>query len=243
MGDNTSIAKQLDAGLLIFNGYDAGGPELHARLSQVGYDGAALNVLRQLWAKAGGARSTALGEHGDQYRATEALELLQKKVEAQISTAAQIARTAFVADIDARTTLGLELPNHSTSQPAANGAVPSEPPQSAGRDQSLAGLLDRGRIFYGNALSHPEILAVLSSVGYNATRLQQELNEVTTLGTTDAVQEREKSEATASTASQKAALKDLKLWIQRFRGIVVPALKDKPDYLKALGLKPRGGQR
>lgn len=243
MGDNTSIAKQLDAGLLIINGYDAGGPDMHSRLAQVGYDGASINVLRQLWGKAGGARSMALGEHGDQYGATEALKLLQKKVETQVSTVSQIARTAFAADIDARTTLGLELPKHPTSHPAADGAVPSEPPQSDGRDQSLAGLLDRGRILYSNALSHPEILSVLNGVGYSGARLQQEYNDVTTLGTTDAVQEREKSEATASTTSQKAALKEMKLWIQRFRGIVVPALKDKPEYLKALGLKPRGGKR
>ena len=73
--------------------------------------------------------------------------------------------------------------------------------------------------------------------------MQQELNDVTALGNADAVQEREKGEATASTVDQKAALKEMKDWIRRFRGIVVPALKDKPQYLTALGLKPRGGKR
>ena len=60
---------------------------------------------------------------------------------------------------------------------------------------------------------------------------------------TDVVQEREKSEATASTTEQTAALTEMQDWISRFRGIVTPALRDKPQYLTALGLKPRGGKR
>jgi hypothetical protein len=39
------------------------------------------------------------------------------------------------------------------------------------------------------------------------------------------------------------ALAEMKTWISRFNGIVVPALKDKPQFLTALSLKPRGGQR
>jgi hypothetical protein len=31
--------------------------------------------------------------------------------------------------------------------------------------------------------------------------------------------------------------------IARLRGLVVPALKDQPKWLKELGLKPRGGKR
>jgi hypothetical protein len=40
-----------------------------------------------------------------------------------------------------------------------------------------------------------------------------------------------------------AALQELQDWIRHFRGIATPALKDKPEYLSALGLKPRGGKR
>ena len=51
------------------------------------------------------------------------------------------------------------------------------------------------------------------------------------------------TEAKGSTAAQKAALTDLKAWVSRFTGIVVPALKDRSDLLAKLGLKPRGGKR
>jgi len=45
------------------------------------------------------------------------------------------------------------------------------------------------------------------------------------------------------TAAQKATLTDLNAWVSRFTGIVVPALKDRPELLAKLGLKPRGGKR
>jgi len=240
-----TITEQLDAGLLILDGYNAAEQDMRSRLARVGYDGAAFDAFRQVWTKAGGARSVALGERGDQHGATEALNLLHQKVAEQISALSQTAKAVFENDADARTTLGLEMPRRPTAhaQPAADGSVPAAPPESSRRDQSLAGLLDRGRILYGNALSHPELLSVLTGVGYDGARLQQELDEVTALGRADAVQEREKGEATASTTDQKAALTEMQDWIGRFRGIVTPALRDKPQYLTALGLKPRGGKR
>jgi hypothetical protein len=239
------MTEQLDAGLLILDGYDAAGEDMRSCLAQVGYDGAAFDAFRQVWGKAGGARSAALGERGDQHGATEALNVLHQKVAAQVSALSQTAKAVFESDVDARTTLGLELPKQpaSQAQPAADGSVPEAPPKASRRDRSLAGLLDRGRILYGNALGHPELLAVLAGAGYGEVRLRQELEEVTALGRADAVQEREKGEATASTTDQKAALTEMQDWISRFRGIVTPALRDKPQYLTALGLKPRGGKR
>jgi hypothetical protein len=52
-----------------------------------------------------------------------------------------------------------------------------------------------------------------------------------------------RGEARGSTADQKARLAELNEWVSRFKGIVVPALKDRPDLLAKLGLKPRGGKR
>ena len=236
-----AIKDQLDRGYLIFNGYTEGSPELHSRLDQVGYTSPVMTGLGDLLARVQRLRGAALGEHGDQRGATRSLNLLRDKVEAQISALTQTAGTIFADNIDARTTLGLETP-HLSAQPPTGDGTPPEPPQPR-RDQSLAGLLDRGRNLYGNALKYPELLAQLTAVNYPASRLQTELDEVNALGKADAVQEREKGEATASTADQTAALAELKQWITRFRGIVVPALKDQPEWLTELGLKPRGGKR
>jgi hypothetical protein len=48
---------------------------------------------------------------------------------------------------------------------------------------------------------------------------------------------------TLRATAQKAALTQLNDWVSRFSGIVVPALKDRPDLLAKMGLKPRGGKR
>ena len=57
------------------------------------------------------------------------------------------------------------------------------------------------------------------------------------------LQEIEKAGAKGSTAAQKAALTQLNEWVSRFKGIVVPALKDRPDLLAKMGFKPRSGRR
>ena len=238
-----AIKDQLDLAGLIKNGYEVGSPELQTRLNQVGYTSTVMAQLTALLDCAQGARSTALGERGDRSGATVAVKVAQQQAEARVSVLSQIAGTVFANDIDARTTLGLEMPKPPTPATPATGDPTAQPPHAPERDQSLAGLLDRGRILYGNALSHAELQAELTKVGYPAARLQQELADLNVLAEADAVQEREKGEATAATADQAAALAELKQWIQRFRGIVVPALKDKPELLKSLGLKSRGGKR
>ncbi len=238
-----TIKDTLGQAELIRNGYHVGGADLHSRLDGAGYTSAAMTDFGALLDRAHARRWNALSERGDRSGATKALNLQRDQVAAQLSAALQTAGAVFVDDVDARTTLGLEmpdLPTHPAESPA--DGTPPEPPQPR-RDQSLAGLLDRGRIFYGNALSHPEIAAPLAAQGYPATRLEKEQGDLEALGVADAEQEREKGESTGATADQKAALAELKAWIARFARIVVPALKDKPEYLTALGLKQRGGAR
>jgi len=109
--------------------------------------------------------------------------------------------------------------------------------------QAQAAFFDRARVLYSNALKTPEIAAELATVGYPQTRLTEELNDLTALEDADTKQEAEKAEAKASTAAQKAALTELNAWVSRFSNIVIPALKDRPDFLAKMGLKPRGGKR
>jgi len=80
-------------------------------------------------------------------------------------------------------------------------------------------------------------------VGYPQTRLTAELADLQSLEEADTKQESEKAEAKGATAAQAVALTDLTAWVSRFSGIVVPALKDRPDLLAKMGLKPRGGKR
>ena len=218
-----AIANKLERARLILSAAQ-GDPELAARLAQVGYDAAALQAGQALYEASGGARTAAHAAHGDQLGATETVETLRRRVEANHTTLAQIARTAFAGDADALATLGLA--------------------QAAGRrSRSQATFLDRARVLYDAALADPALQAALAQVGYPASRLQAERADVRALEAADVTQEQRKAEAKARVAAQRAALAQLDDWLARFTGLAVPALRDRPDLLGQLGLKPRGGPR
>ena len=249
MAAKNSIADQLEKARLIFDGARDGGADLTARLTAVGYTTAALAAGRTLYENAGGARTTAFAERGDQKGATATVNALRQKVEGQYKTLAQIAATIFKDTPDATKTLGLgdgqlAQPRPKPIEPAVpGGPLPPVVVSTPRLSQSQAAFFDRARILYTNAQNDPAIAAELATVGYPATRLTAEYADLESLETADIKQEADKAEAKAGTAAQKAALTELNAWVSRFTGIVVPALKDRPDLLSKLGLKPRGGKR
>jgi len=218
-----SIASQLERARLILSAAP-GDPELAARLAQVGYDAAALQAGQALYEASGGARTAAYAAHGDQLGATGTVAARRQRAEANYNTLAQVARTVFAGDADALATLGLA--------------------KAAGRrSQSQAAFLDRARVLYAAALADPALQAALTPVGYPASRLHSERVDVQALEAADVTQEQRKAEAKAHAAAQRAALTQLNAWVARFSGIVAPALRDRPDLLGKLGLKPHGGAR
>lgn len=78
MGSKTSIATKLDKARLVLEG-SRSDAELTARLTQVGYNAAALDAGHALYVAAGGARITAFAEFGDQVGATANLNALREK--------------------------------------------------------------------------------------------------------------------------------------------------------------------
>jgi hypothetical protein len=240
-----TIADQLEKARQILDGAAEGGPDMAARLGQVGYTAAALSAGRTLYENAGGARTTVFAERGDQKGATATVNALRQKVEGQYKTLAQIATTIFKDNPDATKTLGLgegqlaQPRKPATTDPNGEPTKPPTPRLSAAQ----SAFFDRARILYLNAQHDPAIAAELATVGYPQTRLAAEYADLQSLEEADIKQEVEKAEAQAGTAAQKTALIELNAWISRFAGIVVPALKDRPDLLAKLGLKPRGGKR
>jgi hypothetical protein len=240
-----TIADQLEKARQVLDGAAEGGPDMAARLGQVGYNAAALSAGRTLYENAGGARTTVFAERGDQKGATATVNALRQKVEGQYKTLAQIATTVFKNNPDATKTLGLgdgQLAQPRQPAAPAPDGLPAKPPTSR-LSAAQSAFFDRARILYTNAQRDPAIAAELATVGYPATRLAAEQADLQELEAADIKQEAEKAEAKGGTAAQKAALTELNAWISRFTGIVVPALKDRPDLLAKLGLKPRGGKR
>lgn len=242
MARQTIIAK-MDKYHVILKGAVEGGAELTERLTVLGYGPEALQDGYTIYEDAGGARITAFVARGDQRGATATVNALRHKVDSQYSVVEQIAKTVFKDDVDALTTLGLSQPAPRSTTPPAS--PDSEPHSTASPrpSRAQAAVFDRTRIFYRNALSQPELLSAMTSVGYPQTRLEAELADLTALEAADVQQESEKGDAKGGTATQKAALARLDAWISRFSGIVVPALSDRPDLLTKMGLKPKGGKR
>jgi hypothetical protein len=245
MGAKNSIADQLERARLILDGAAEGGPDMTSRLTTVGYTAAALSAGRTLYENAGGARTTAYAERGHQMGATATVNALRQKVEGQCKTLEQIATTLFKDNPDATKTLGLgdgqKAQPRKPTTPDPDGG-PTEPPTPR-LSEAQAAFFERGDILYTNAQKDAAIAAELATVGYPLTRLAAEEADLQALKDADIKQEGEKAEAKGSTAAQTAALTELNAWVRRFTGIVVPALKDRPDLLAKLGLKPRGGKR
>jgi len=245
MGAKNSIADQLEKPRQILDGAKEGGPELTARLEQVGYGAAAMSAGRTLYVNAGGARTTAFSERGDQVGATATVNALRQKVEGQYNTLEQISTTLFKDNPDATKTLGLNDGQMAPLRQPPTPTLEGEPAQPATPRLSEAqtAFFDRADILYTNAQNDAAIAAELATAGYPLTRLAAEQADLQALKDADIQQEIEKAEAVGGTAAQKAALKQLNEWVRRFKGIVVPALKHRPDLLAKMGLKPRGGKR
>ena len=244
MGTNSSIADQLENARRILSGARDGGPELADRLAQVGYDATTVRAGRALYEAADEALTATRSERGDQFGATTTVTALREKVEGQCKTLEQIAATVFKNNPDATKSLGLGEGQKARPRKVAaatDGAATKPPASHLSRAQ--AAFFVRARILYGNALKDQDIAAELAKVGYPQPRLEAEFGDLTALEAADIKQEGEKAEAKGSTAAQKAALTQLNDWISRFSGIVVPALKDRPELLDKMGLKVRGGRR
>ena len=233
MGRARSIASQLERARLILAVASAD-PELAARLVPLGYDAAAIQAGQTLYEASGGQRAAVYAAHGDQLGATEAVETRRRRVEANTNTLAQIARTVFTGNVAALETLGMRR-GRRAGAPAA--------PRTPRRNQSQAAFLDRARVLYDAALADPALVAELQQVGYPQSRLQSERAEVAALEAADVAQEQRKAEARAHAVAQQAALAQLNAWVTRFIGIVGPALRDRPDLLRQMGLKLRGRPR
>jgi len=237
MGLNKSIDAELGRAYLILQGSITAEGELKDRLTAIGFTVPVLTAAHDLYVEAGGQRIAAFVEHGEQLKATFDLNTQRALVDRQYSLLAQTSRAVFVNRADVLAALGLQE-HHSTGPISDDPNAPPAPPKRDSRAQ--AAVVGRAKQLYSGLIAQPDLVAELAPLGYPAQRLERELTDVTTLENADVAQEREKGEAQGAKAKQKAALAELKTWVRRFNGIVVPALSDRPDLLSMLGLKPKG---
>jgi hypothetical protein len=182
--------------------------EIMTRLAVYEYDQAALQSGLDL-VEAADASSQAQGtEYGEQHQATQNLEAGFKAANAVYVDALLIARRALRDD------------------PAATTAL-----QLGGRRKStISGWLNQATAFYKGLLDNAAWQAKLR--GYDAARLQSELDLVEQVQELDRAQEKEKGEAREATNARDQAVDQCDDWWEDFVPYASVALKDLPDKLK-----------
>ncbi|KAB8141071.1 hypothetical protein F8S13_21375 [Chloroflexia bacterium SDU3-3] len=197
---------------------------LQERLATVGYDDPVLAAGKSLYASALELRLRQQAAHLVKVNMTERARQLYQRLKASIHDLGKIAKAIFAGNRSALEALGLQL------------GTMNNPRGKQSRRQSV--IVERARKLYDGLLTHPELLATIAAVGYTFERLTAERDLIAQVEQADIAQESAKADALTASREQNEAFKALDVWLQRFVAVVAVALKDMPEELKALGIRP-----
>ena len=239
---NRSTLAILDRARLLLTA--TGNGELSQLMPRLGFDTAALAHGHELYNTCEQLRVAADNAIGAKEACTTAVTQQTRKVQRQYTRLSRSAKGIFAEDRTALQTLGLVTRRRAVTPAqaadAGDEAAPLAVKHTRRPSEAQSVFLGNARQLYDGALGHPNILAELAKYAYPEARLRQERLDLGTLEAFDAEHERLKAVAKARTAEQQAAVKALQKWMSRFATIVSPALADRPDLLRSMGIKPAG---
>ena len=210
---NQSIdSKLLFAQNAISNGQT--NPEIIAALAVFGYDDAKMNIGEALYIKAAKLQVNQVKEYGEQFAATDALNLAKATTNKTYLVHVKIARIALRGDRGAAESLQL----------------------SGRRKESLSGWLKQAKALYTNALNTPAVLAALAKFGITKKNLSGAQAHVNDVEAKRNAQFKEKGEAQAATQLRDEAFDELQDWMSDYIAIARIALEDQSQYLEMLGI-------
>lgn len=183
-------------------------------LAEGGYTPAELTRGLDLQIAAQAALAEHLAAEGAKDAANKAYLAAVKTLTAAYSKLRGLARSAFLKDTDALTTLGL------------SGREPRD----------LAGLLNAADALIRNS-SIPAYTEKLARRAVTAPKLQDLQTKVAALQKADRLQEEAQSVAPKVTARRDQAAANLKAWLIEFKAFAKVQFKEQPDVLKSWGLK------
>jgi len=192
-------------------------PDIKARIAERGYDEAEMTAGKTLLdaaTQAVGAQTTAGGARS---KATDDRNDAESLARAAYQEMAETARAVFYGDKARQAQLGVA------------GATP----------RSVPGLLQRASTFFQAVAAVSDLAEPLAKRGLKPARLAEMRARFDALAGEHEAQTRALGLAQQATRDQNAALTALNGWMAPFERIVKLALKDKPDLLDALGLRPR----
>jgi hypothetical protein len=109
------------------------------------------------------------------------------------------------------------------------------------RKTSLSGWLEQATIFYNDLLQDDDRVAILANLGYDRSRLEDELVQVQSVSEAQRAYEEasQKAAGMASTVLIDLVPAQLDAWMAGFQATAEEALKDHPQWLEKLGFSPR----
>jgi len=187
---------------------------IKASLAEYGYDETKLSTGLALYQNAAKLQDSHKKEYGEQFAATDTLNLAKAVANKLYMTYVKVARIALKGDRSAEESLQLAGP----------------------RKESLSGWLKQAKAFYANALSSNTILEALAAFGITGEKLEQGLAKVIAVENNYNSQLKEKGEAQAATKQRDEAFDILEDWMIDFTAIAHIALAEQSQYLEALAI-------
>ncbi len=187
---------------------------IKASLAGYGYDETKLSTGLALYENAARLQDTQKKEYGEQFAATDALNLARVEANKLYMTHVKVARIALKGDRNAEESLQLK----------------------GMRKESLSGWLKQAKAFYANALSTESILASLANYGITRENLEEGKAKIDIVENSYNSQLKEKGEAQDATQKRDEAFDDLQDWMTDFIAIARIALAEQSQYLEALAI-------
>jgi hypothetical protein len=191
-----------------------GSDEIKSAIAAYGYDDTRLQEGEALYSKASELQVIQVKEYGDQFSATDALNLAKAVANKTYIQHLKIARIALIGDRGAGASL------HLTGK----------------RKETFSGWLKEAKTFYTNALGSADVTTAMGRFGITREKLeagQQLVNEVEEKMNS---QLKEKGEAQNATQVRDEAFEELQDWMGDFIVISRIALDGKSQYLEVLGI-------
>ena len=212
MRDQTNDSKLLFAQNAIANALAI--KEVSTLLAQFGYTSTRIKEGEALYETAKELQAKQIKEYGEQYEATNILQLARAMANKTYIVHVKIARIAL------------------RNNPETNASL-----QLMGsRKNSLSGWLKQANAFYTNALNTPKVLASLAKFNINKKQLEEGKALVSKLESSFNAQLKEKGEAQVATKERDAAMDELQDWMSDFVAIARIALASEPQLLEMLGI-------
>lgn len=215
----SSIWQQLAAAQTAINN-TLSDAEIQGMVAQYGYPAEKLSEGKRLYDSAFTAVNAQVAVAGGQYQATADLKAREAAARSAYQELAQVARAAFLREPDRLAALGLR------------GTAP----------KATAHFIAQAGGAFQNAMSLPDVKAVLAAYGLNDGKLQDGKAKIDAYARANEAQEAAKGSAQQATQNQDAALAAMNQWTAHYIKIARVALRDKPQLLEKIGVSARTGK-